>query len=142
LLRVVLATFALGALIFALNSRSTMYEMVQDSSGVTMVSCLVPLVAGLYWKRANIPGAVLSVVLGLAVWGGAELLDPDALLPPLLGGLLASIVGMLIGTYAGVPGRGKADMHHVRPARHAGSAPAAHAGREDPAGRGPRLPRN
>jgi len=142
LLRIVLATFALGALLFALNSRSTMYEMVQDSSGVTMVSCLVPLVAGLYWKRANIPGAVLSVVLGLAVWGGAELLVPDALLPPLLVGLVASIVGMVIGTYAGVPGRKKASVHHVRPARHAGSAHAAQAGGEERAAQGPKRPRN
>ncbi len=103
LVRVVLATFALGALSFALNSRSTMYEMVQDSSGVTMVSCLVPLVAGLYWKRANVPGAVLSVALGLGVWGAAEKLAPDALLPPVLVGLLASILGMVMGTYAAAP---------------------------------------
>jgi len=103
LVRVVLATFALGALSFALNSRSTMYEMVQDSSGVTMVSCLVPLVAGLYWKRASTPGAALSVILGLAVWGAAERLAPDALFPPVLAGLLASIFGMVAGTYAAVP---------------------------------------
>jgi SSS family solute:Na+ symporter len=105
LVRVVLAAFALGALSFALNSRSTMYEMVQDSSGVTMVCCLVPLVAGLYWKRANVPGAVLSVVLGLVVWGGAEWLAPDATLPPVLAGLLASIGGMVVGTVAVLPAR-------------------------------------
>ncbi|MEJ2173815.1 MAG: sodium:solute symporter family protein [bacterium] len=103
LVRVVLATFALGSLSFALNSRSTMYEMVQDSAGVTMVSCLVPLVAGLCWKRANVPGAVLSVILGLAAWGAAENLAPDALLPPVLVGLLASVFGMVMGTYVAVP---------------------------------------
>jgi SSS family solute:Na+ symporter len=103
LVRVVLATFAIGALSFALNSRSTMYEMVQDSAGVTMVSCLVPLVAGLYWKRANVPGAALSVLLGLAVWAAAEALAPEALLPPVLVGLLASTLGMVMGTYAAVP---------------------------------------
>jgi len=105
LLRVVLAAFALGALGFALNSRSTMYEMVQDSSGVTMVCCLVPLVAGLYWKRANVQGAVLAVVLGLVVWRGAAWLAPDAMVPPVLAGLLASIGGMVIGTVAVLPAR-------------------------------------
>lgn len=100
LVRVVLATFALGALVFAVNSRSTMYEMVQNAYGVTMVSCLVPLVAGIYWKRANVPGAVLSVTLGLASWGAAAWLAPDAMLPPVLVGLLASAFGMLVGTYA------------------------------------------
>ena len=141
LLRVILASFALGALLFALNSRSTMYEMVQDSSGVTMVSCLVPLVAGLYWKRANIPGAVLSVALGLVVWGGAELFVPDATLPPLLVGLLASIAGMVIGTYAGVPGRTRAIAHHARAARHAGSARAVQPSGNDRMAQGPKPPR-
>jgi len=100
LVRGVLIGFALAALLFALNSTSTMYEMVQGAYGVTMVSCLVPLVAGLYWKRANVPGAVLSVVLGLAVWGGAEGFAPDATFPPVLAGLVASIVGMVVGACA------------------------------------------
>jgi len=103
LLRIVLAAFAVGALLFALNSRSTMYEMVQSAYGVTMVSCLAPLVAGLYWKRANVSGAVLAVVLGLAVWGTAELITPDATLPPVLAGLLASIFGMVMGSYVAQP---------------------------------------
>ena len=107
LLRVVLAAFTAGALVFALNSRSTMYEMVQDAYGVTMVSCLAPLVAGLYWKRANVPGAVLSVVLGLGVWGTSGQIAPDATLPPVLAGLLASTLGMLIGGYATEPRRAR-----------------------------------
>src|SRR5512134_3510579 len=53
LLRVVLVTFTLAALLFALNSRSTMYEMVQNAYKVTLVGALVPLAAGIYWKRAN-----------------------------------------------------------------------------------------
>ena len=53
LLRVVLVTFTLAALLFALNSKSTMYEMVQNAYKVTLVSCIVPLAAGIYWKRAT-----------------------------------------------------------------------------------------
>src|SRR5512134_93939 len=53
LLRVVLVMFTLAALLFALNSRSTMYEMVQNAYKVTLVGALVPLAAGIYWKRAN-----------------------------------------------------------------------------------------
>jgi SSS family solute:Na+ symporter len=137
LLRVVLAAFALGALSFALNSRSTMYEMVQDSSGVTMVSCLVPLVAGLYWKRANVPGAVLSVVLGLVVWGGAERFAPEATLPPLLAGLLASIAGMVVGTVAAAPA-----PHHAG-GRRAHRAPQSTKHRiEDRSAQQPQSPKN
>ena len=98
LLRVVLITFTLAALLFALNSKSTMYEMVQNAYKVTLVSCIVPLAAGIYWKRANVPGAVLSVLLGLFSWGVAELAAADATIPPQLVGLGFSIVGMVLGS--------------------------------------------
>jgi SSS family transporter len=120
LLRVVLATFTLAALIFALNSRSTMYEMVQNAYKVTLVSCVVPLVAGLYWRRANVTGAALSVVFGLASWGAAEMLAPDATVPPQLVGLGFSILGMLLGSL--VPRRTVAHAPHA----------AAHAAAREP----------
>ena len=100
LLRVVLVLFTLAALLFALNSRSTMYEMVQNAYKVTLVSCIVPLAAGIYWKRANVPGAILSVALGLASWGVAELVAAQATVPPALVGLAFSIAGMLLGSLA------------------------------------------
>src|SRR3954468_10129210 len=84
LLRTVLVTFSLAALLFALNSKSTMYEMVQSAYKVTLVSCIVPLTAGIYWKRANSVGAMVSVVLGLASWGIAEMVAGDATVPPQL----------------------------------------------------------
>ena len=99
LLRVVLIIFTLAALLFALNSKSTMYEMVQNAYKVTLVSCIVPLAAGIFWKRANIPGAALSVVLGLASWTIAEWRWADATVPPQLVGLGFSIVGMVLGSF-------------------------------------------
>jgi solute:Na+ symporter, SSS family len=100
LLRVVLVTFSLAALLFALNSKSTMYQMVQNAYKVTLVSCLVPLAAGIYWKRANVAGATLSVVLGLLSWTAAEFVAPEATVPPQLVGLAVSLFGMVLGTYA------------------------------------------
>jgi solute:Na+ symporter, SSS family len=100
LLRVVLVTFTLAALLFALNSKSTMYEMVQNAYKVTLVSCVVPLAAGIFWKRANVPGAVLSVLFGLGTWIAAEFIAPEATLPPQLAGLAASLFGMVMGSYA------------------------------------------
>jgi SSS family transporter len=98
LLRVVLIVFTLAALLFALNSRSTMYEMVQNAYKVTLVSCIVPLAAGIYWKRATNLGAMLSVVAGLAAWGVAELAAADATVPPQLVGLAFSLLGMVLGS--------------------------------------------
>jgi solute:Na+ symporter, SSS family len=100
LLRTVLVSFSLAALLFALNSKSTMYEMVQNAYKVTLVSCIVPLAFGVYWKRANVPGAMLAVVLGLGSWMAMETLSPEATVPPQLVGLAFSVFGMLFGSIA------------------------------------------
>ncbi len=99
-LRIVLVTFTLGALLFALNSRSTMYEMVQNAYKVTLVAAFVPLVAGAFWKKASTQGAFTSIVLGLLFWIGAEVSAAEALVPPQLVGFAASLIGMLIGSLA------------------------------------------
>ncbi len=97
-LRLVLVSFTMIAIVFALDSRSTMYEMVQDSSNVTLVGAFVPLLAGAWWKRATTQGALLSFVLGIGGWLIAEEIAPDAIVPPNLVGLFASIVGMGLGS--------------------------------------------
>jgi Na+/proline symporter len=99
LLRVVLVIFTLAATLFAINSKSTMYEMVQNAYKVTLVSCIVPLAAGIYWKRATPGAAMISVVMGLVSWGLAELVAADATVPPQLVGLAFSALGMLLGAY-------------------------------------------
>jgi len=112
LLRVILVTFTLAALLFALNSKSTMYEMVQNAYKVTLVSCIVPLAAGIYWKRANVPGAILSVVFGLASWTIAEWIAADATVPPQLVGLSFSLVGMVLGSLVPSAAAQPAAHHH------------------------------
>ncbi len=114
MLRVVLVTFTLGALLFALNSRSTMYEMVQNAYKVTLVAAFVPLVAGAFWKRASTQGAFVSIVFGLLFWIGAEMTAAEALVPPQLVGFAASLLGMLIGSLA--PQLVKADGHSIEDA--------------------------
>ena len=108
LLRTVLVVFTLAALLFALNSRSTMYEMVQNAYKVTLVSCIVPLAAGIYWKRANNVGAMLSVIFGLASWGIAELIAAEATIPPQFVGLAFSLLGMVLGSNVPRPVSGPA----------------------------------
>ncbi|HEY5899918.1 MAG TPA: sodium:solute symporter family protein [Burkholderiales bacterium] len=97
-LRIMLVTFTLAALLFALNSKQTMYDMVQNAYTVTLVAALVPLAAGVFWKRANNVGAVLSAVFGLAGWLIAALTAAEATVPPPLVGLLLSIFGMVVGS--------------------------------------------
>jgi len=108
-LRVVLVFFTVAALIFALNSKQTMYDMVQNAYTVTLVAALVPLAAGIFWKRANNAGAILSSLAGLAGWLVAAFAAPDAIVPPPLVGLGCSLAGMLAGSL--VP-RPLAQAHH------------------------------
>ncbi|HQP66828.1 MAG TPA: sodium:solute symporter, partial [Quisquiliibacterium sp.] len=98
LLRTVLVLFTCAALLFALNSRSTMYEMVQSAYKVTLVAALVPLAAGIYWKRATVQGALLSIGAGLVVWLSCEANFSDATVPPQLAGLAAAVLGMVVGS--------------------------------------------
>jgi len=98
-LRLVLITFALAALIFALNSKQTMYDMIQNAYTVTLVAALVPLAAGIFWKRANNTGAVLSSLCGLLSWMIASFSAPDATVPPPLVGLAFSLFGMVVGSF-------------------------------------------
>jgi SSS family solute:Na+ symporter len=117
LLRVTLVTFTLAALLFALNSTSTMYEMVQNAYKVTLVGAFVPLVAGVYWSRASTQGALAASIGGLLVWLGAEATAADAMIPPQLIGLAASALLMVIGSLAPqvIARRGHAVSHFTHP---------------------------
>jgi len=96
-------------MIFALNSESSMFQMVQNAYKVTLVAAFTPLAFGLFWRRATPQGAMMSIVLGLTAWGIMELSAPDALLPPQIVGLGAAVFGMIAGSLApqiaGAPGR-------------------------------------
>ena len=129
-LRLVLVSFTLAALLFALNSKKTMYDMIQNAYTVTLVSAFVPLAAGVFWKRANNTGAILSAVFGLLAWLGAEALAPDALLPTSLVGLIASVFGMVFGTL--VPREHARAQAHVHAEHAAGAAHAPHHGAAHP----------
>lgn len=113
------AVFAVGVTIFALNSGSTIYEMVVGAYKITLVAAFVPLVAGLYWKRATTQGALFAIIGGLAVWLALEYLNPKGLWPPQLAGLLAAFVGMIVGSLM--------SQRFGRPTPAAASAHAPHA---------------
>jgi Na+/proline symporter len=75
-----------------------MYEMVQNAYKVTLVGAFVPLAAGMFWRRATTRGALAALLLGVGTWVLLETFAADALVPPQLGGLLASAAGMVLGS--------------------------------------------
>jgi solute:Na+ symporter, SSS family len=99
-LRIVLVLFTAGVLVFALNNTSTMYEMVQNAYKVTLVGAFVPLVCGIYWKRATTQGALASALVGLGAWTVCEAFYAAADIPPQMVGLFASALAMVAGSLA------------------------------------------
>jgi len=127
LLRSVLVSFTLAALLFALNSKSTMYEMVQNAYKVTLVGAFVPLAAGIFWPRANNAGAIMSIVLGLVSWIAMEKFDDETIWPPQLVGLAFAILGMLVGSLVGKgPTHPDAVVHPAHHTPHPHQAPGSH----------------
>lgn len=97
IMRITVFFFTIAVTLFAMNSDLSIFHMVESAYKVTLVAAFVPLAFGIYWSKANPLGGLLAVVFGLTVWIGAEILVPEATLPPQLAGLLASVAGMLLG---------------------------------------------
>lgn len=116
IMRVSLVGVALITGMMAL-SRNNIFELVGESSAFSLVSLFVPLIAGLYWKKATGFGAIASMIIGLLVWlftnwsfpalaesgkysGGWQLILET---PAMIWGLLASALAMWIGSFWGNP---------------------------------------
>ena len=97
IMRITVLCFTVVVTFFAINSQLSIFKMVESAYKVTLVAAFVPLAFGVYWPRANSLGGLLSVVFGLTMWISCEILAPNAIMPPQLAGLCASILGMLIG---------------------------------------------
>lgn len=111
LTRWVVAGFAVMVTLYslwALDHDTGIHQMVENAYKVTLAMAFVPLVAGLYWRRATTRGAYWAIALGVLVWIPMEFLAPEGegLMPPQFAGFLAAIVGMLFGSLTNKPGRG------------------------------------
>ena len=111
--RGVVVCFALLVTGYSIFNDSSIQKMVENAYKVTLVAAFVPLVCGLYWKRATTQGAALAIVAGLGTWLGCEFVSPDGLLPPQLAGFVAAVFGMLFGSL--VPQRYGVDRHRRGP---------------------------
>jgi Na+/proline symporter len=84
--------------LWALDEETGIHQMVENAYKVTLVVAFVPLVAGLYWRRASTLGAYLAIGFGLLTWLPLEFFMPEGAVPPQFAGFLAAIAGMLIGS--------------------------------------------
>ena len=73
--------------------------MVENAYRVTLAGAFVPLFAGLFWKKSSNFGALLSIALGISTWLFFETIKTDLIVEPQIIGLLASFIGMILGSY-------------------------------------------
>jgi Na+/proline symporter len=103
-MRVTVLVFSTVVLLYAIAMQGTsIYELVSGAYQVTLVGAFIPLVCGLYWKRATTQGAIFSIVLGVVAWLLFIATPAGEELPAQLAGLLAGTIGMIAGS-VGVQG--------------------------------------
>lgn len=76
--------------------RSNIYELVSESSILSLVSLFIPLTMGLYWRGASSAGAFFSMVFGMITWIIFEVYETDW--PPLVPATFGSLAGMVAGS--------------------------------------------
>jgi SSS family solute:Na+ symporter len=87
--------FALIATVVACL-RSNIYELVGESSILSLVSLFAPMVLGLYWKKASAMGALLAMITGIITWLIAKQMILSV--PELVPAVAVSFVSMVLGS--------------------------------------------
>jgi solute:Na+ symporter, SSS family len=93
--------------------RSNIYELVSESSILSLVSLFAPLTFGLYWKHSSPTGAMLSMVLGMFAWFIFEQFQSSW--PSLIPGTIVSMIAMVVGSLLW-PKKEKDDNDRIEPA--------------------------
>ena len=100
-MRITVLVFSACVLAYSIVMEGTsIYELVSGAYQVPLVGAFIPLVCGLYWKRASTQGAIAAVVLGIGVWLLVMYSPAAEVFPAQLAGVLASLGGMLMGSLA------------------------------------------
>jgi len=118
-MRISVLVFSAAVLVYAINAQGTpIYEMVSGAYQVTLVGAFIPLVFGLYWKRATTQGALFSIVFGLLTWLLFLITPAGEEFPAQLAGVLAALGGMLVGSLGPQAIRNTQASHHKLPGMH------------------------
>lgn len=98
-LSVVLMTL-IGVLLASTNK--SIYELVGESSMLSLVSLFVAYVAGLWWKKATSLGAELSILAGIGFWSYTENFPIHIMgteVPSMLIAITASAIAMVVPSF-------------------------------------------
>ena len=113
--RSAVVVFGLVAMVLALH-RTSVYDLMVDSWSVLLSTLFVPLTAGIWWPRANTPGALAAILTGFGAWmvllQTAPEVPADLLAVPFA---IAALVGVSLATGRRQPATALADAagHHL-----------------------------
>ena len=93
--RISVLLFAVLATVMACM-RSNIYELVGESSILSLVSLFIPLTLGLYWKQSSAIGALLAMVFGMLAWFIFEAYDTEW--PSLILATMVSLCAFIFGS--------------------------------------------
>ena len=93
LTRISVLLFSIIATIMAVIRRD-IYELVGESSILSLVSLFVPMILGMYWKRSTGVGAIASMITGITSW--LYFRNVDLGYPALVPATLISLVMMVV----------------------------------------------
>jgi SSS family solute:Na+ symporter len=98
-MRAVTVVFTIMVTIYAMNSKASIFKMVENAYQITLVAAFIPLLGGVYWKRSTNQGALAAIFCGLSVWLAILVFGPDdPFIPAQFAGLFASALGMIVGS--------------------------------------------
>ncbi|MDD5181067.1 MAG: sodium:solute symporter family protein [Gallionellaceae bacterium] len=98
-MRSVTVAFTILVTLYAINSKASIFKMVENAYQITLVAAFIPLLAGVYWKRSSNQGALAAIFCGLSVWLATIIFGPeDPFVPAQFAGLIASAIGMVAGS--------------------------------------------
>jgi len=93
--------------------RSNIYQLVGESSILSLVSLFAPLTFGLYWKRSSATGALLSMVFGMLMWIIFEVYETGW--PGMIPATIVSITFMIVGSLLWPSKQPQHDNHRTQP---------------------------
>ena len=93
----VVLVFTTTVTAIAVNSKLSIYGLVESAYQATLVVAFVPLAFGVYWKRATTQGAIAAIALGSTTWLSLAWFEPAfvEVWPAQFVGFLVSLASMI-----------------------------------------------
>lgn len=96
--RITVLVFTVIVTYYAIVTEAKIHTMVENAYRITLAGAFIPLAAGLFWKKASNLGALLAIIFGLGTWILLEITGIEEPVEPQLIGLVASLLGMVLGS--------------------------------------------